>query len=172
MNKLVLALVGAITLLAMASAFGDEPSKAQPESKWCLQQAVDESKNLVIITVDLSSKSFSRKADYPWLLQVNISTLHQNRNGHPTNDEAAVLNLLEDRLTGALRGATDIKYIGRATVKGSRELVYFVKSAEKANAVLAQLAKKQQPRKWEYQISKDVQWKRADDLIGDDPDCL
>lgn len=170
MKQLVrLAGVATITLLGATSAAGDN---AQPEAKWCLQRAVDESQNLVIILANLGYKNFPRKADYPWLLQVNITTVHQNRNGHPTDDEAAAMNLVEDGLTAALRKAVAIQFIGRATVKGSRELVYFVNDAAKANALLTQLAKKPQVRRWEFSIAKDLQWKHAEDLIGGDPECL
>jgi hypothetical protein len=147
-------------------------SPALAREDWCLQKAEDESRNLVVIIVDRGFESLPGKADYPWLLQINVHTLRQNKNGHPTDEEAAVLNAVEDRLTAALQQATELRYVGRATTKGAREIVYYVKDAEKANRLLTQLAKSKQARAWEYGISKDPQWRHYADLVGPDPHCL
>jgi hypothetical protein len=145
---------------------------AHAEGKWCLQQVADEANQPVIILVNLDYQRFAHKADFPWLLEVNVNTLHQNRNGHPTDEEAPVLNALEDRLTTALSHATPLQFVGRATTKGHRELLYYVKDAEKANRLMTELAKGRQLRPWEYRISKDARWRRFDDLAGPQPECL
>src|SRR5207245_6529503 len=88
------------------------------------------------------------KSHHPCLLQTNHHTLHQNRNGHPTDAEAPGLNGVEDRLTAALRQVTGVQYAGRVTTKGARELVYYVKDADKANKLLTQLATAKQVRAW------------------------
>jgi hypothetical protein len=147
-------------------------SPALAREDWCLQQAEDESHNLVIITVDRGFEKLPNKADFPWLLQINLHSQRQNKNGHPTDEEAKVLNSVEDGLTAALRKVTDLRYTGRATTKGARELVYYVKDAEKANRLLTQLAKDKQVRAWEFGISKDPKWRHYDDLVGPDPHCL
>jgi hypothetical protein len=50
--------------------------------------------------------------------------------------------------------------------------VFFVKNAEAAKAVLTRLAQSPQVRHWEFDISQDRKWQRADELIGAKPDCL
>ena len=98
--------------------------------------------------------------------------MHQNPRGLPTDEEAATLNQLEDRLTAGLSAFPELHFIGRVTLKGRRELVYYLKDPKQVDAWLTRLAKTDQPRAWEYQIAEDPEWKYADELIGGDPECL
>ncbi len=180
---------GVIALLASSSCQAHEPAETvassaapssvdqtkadkTPKENWCLQKTEDESQNLVFIASNLGYRNFSHKVDATWLLQVNITTKQQNPKGHPTKEEALVLNDVEDQITATLRGVSQVHFIGRATIRGSRELVYYVKNAEDINGALSTLVKKPQVRQWEYRITPDAEWKHADDLIGGEPHCL
>jgi hypothetical protein len=103
---------------------------------------------------------------------MNITTLHQNRNGHPTDKEAVALNLTEDIITAALKKVGAIQFVGRVTVKGYRELYYFVADPEKANAALTTLTKERQPRAWEYQMKEDKNWTREAPFFSGKLKCL
>jgi hypothetical protein len=103
---------------------------------------------------------------------MNITTLHQNRNGHPTDKEAVALNLTEDIITAALKKAGAVQFVGRVTVKGYRELYYFVADPEKANAALTTLTKERQPRAWEYQMKEDKNWTRVAPFFSGKLKCL
>jgi hypothetical protein len=164
-------LVAVVLLTSVAWADGEARRPAVP-AKWCLQKVQDPSGGPVLITVNLGFKNFSAKRAYPWLVQVNLTPAEKNRFGHPTRDEAEVLNAIEDSITDALLDATAVQFVGRVTSRGSRELVYFAADAKKAHEVLNALTMKKQPRKWEYSISKDEGWEHFDDLAGPAPECM
>lgn len=135
---------------------------------WCIRKMSDESNNLVFITINLAYRAYPSKANYPYLAQVNITTVDQNANGHPTDAEAVVLNRVEDGITAELNGL----FIGRATTKGGRELMYMVGDADKANAALTRMSSGPHERAWEFRISKDPDWARVQPLLDDDAPCL
>ncbi|RPD46831.1 DUF695 domain-containing protein [Hymenobacter sediminis] len=143
-----------------------------PKENWCIQKATDQSNNDVLITANLSYKDYAYKASFPWCLAVNIITVNKYPNGHPTPEEAAVLNDTEDIITSALRQAGVIQYVGRVTVKDYRELYYFVADPERADAILSRLTKKRQPRRWEYSMQQDPQWERVAPFFSGTPKCL
>jgi len=141
-------------------------------AEWCLQQASDGEGGLVFLTTNLAFRSYPRRAEFPFLVEVNVHVVDKNRNGHPTNAEAQVLNALEDDLVGAIAARVPTRYVGRATVPGFRDLIIYVSDDAAANAVLERLAQSPQRREWEYRISEDREWTRALRMIGSDPHCL
>jgi len=165
-------LVSLVTILFLQMQVVAAQSNKIPKENWCLQEAVDQSGNDVFITANLGYKDYAYKADFPWCLAVNITTMHKYPNGHPTHEEAPFLNETEDIITHALQQVVDIQYVGRVTVKGYRELYYFVADPEKANAALTKLTKKRQPRAWEYQMKEDKKWQRVAPFFSGNPKCL
>ncbi|WP_223649473.1 DUF695 domain-containing protein [Hymenobacter psoromatis] len=143
-----------------------------PKENWCIQKVTDQSGNDAFITANLGYKDYAYKADFPWCLAVNITTIHKYPNGHPTHEEAPVLNETEDIITQALQRVGAVQYVGRVTVKGYRELYYFVADPEKANDALTKLTKKRQPRAWEYQMKEDKGWDRVALFFGPNAKCL
>jgi len=160
-----------LVLLASTALAADAGVVTAP-SKWCLQKVEDQAHEDVFILVNLAFRDFQNKRSFPWLVQVNLTTGAQNKKGQPTKAEADVLNTVEDAITGELMDAVPTQFIGRATVRGSRELVYFTANAEKANAALTALAKQKSPRPWEYRIVKDPDWAHYDELTGPARECL
>lgn len=144
---------------------------AAPPSKWCLQELEDEAHQPVFILVNLAFKDFAKKRQFLWRVQVNLTTGEQRKNGQPTNREGEVLNGVEDDILDRLMNATPAYYVGRATVAGSRELIFYVANPDQANSVLGALSKQKWPRVWEYRIVKDQDWARYDDLSGPSPQC-
>ena len=143
-----------------------------PTESWCIQKVVDQDNNDVFITANLGYKNYAYKTDFSWCLEINITAIHQLSNGHPTNEEALILNETEDIITTALQKAGVTHFVGRTTVKGYRELYFFVNDPEKANAALMRLTKKRQPREWEYKMSKDENWQRVEPFFAGNPKCL
>jgi len=143
-----------------------------PKENWCIEKVTDQSGNDAFITANLGYKNYAYKADFPWCLAINITTIDKYPNGHPTKEEAPVLNATEDIITEALYKAGATQYVGRVTVKGYRELYYFVADPEKANAALTKLTKKRQPRAWEYQMKEDKGWQRVAPFFSGTPECL
>jgi len=146
-----------------------QPATAE---RWCIQRMTDADGNLVFVTVNLALHDYPGKASYPFLVHVNMTTEEQNANGHPTDREAEVLNRVEDGITGQLLGGEPGVFVGRATTKGFRELMYYVHDAAQANAILDRLAKSPQERPWEFRIENDPAWKTVEPLLGDDATCL
>ncbi|WP_198074843.1 DUF695 domain-containing protein [Hymenobacter negativus] len=143
-----------------------------PTENWCIQKAIDQDNNIIFITANLGYKDYAYKAEFPWCLEINITTIHQYPNGHPNSEEAPVLNETEDIITAALQKAGVTHFVGRTTVKGYRELYYFVADPEKANAALGRLTKKRQPREWEYRMGKDEDWQRVAPFFAGNIECL
>jgi hypothetical protein len=145
-----------------------------PQSSWCIKQGVDEAGDLVFITVDLAYKSFPDKAKFPHLVHINLTIKDQNKNGHPTNDEAEILNRVEDGIMASLFDAEVTPYIGRVTTRGFREVMVYVRDPEKANAVLSRLASSPQLREWEYHVVRDPdpKWTVVQQLFDGEGPCL
>lgn len=143
-----------------------------PKENWCIQKVTDQSNNDVFITANLGYKGYPYKADFTWCLAINITTVDKYPNGHPTSEEATVLNATEDIIINALHQAGVVHYIGRVTVKDYRELYFFVADPKKADAILSRLAKKRQPRVWEYQMQQDPEWERVAPFFRGTPNCL
>jgi len=155
---------------AASSAAASVP--ASPGAIWCIHKLADNAGNLVFVTVDLQYKKYQRKADWPYLLHVNVVTRDQNANGHPTPNEGAVLNRVEDSIATTLHEATPVLFIGRATTKGFRELMFVVSNAEAANAALQQMTATAQERPWEFRVVKDPQWTHVQPILDSDAECL
>lgn len=166
----------AFLLLSTAAFLTCQTVRAQivqtPPASWCLQEVTDQDGNKVLITANLGYKNYADKAKFPWCLAVNITTLQKYPNGLPTAEEAPILNTTEDMITEALVKAGATQFIGRVTMKGYRELYYFVTNPDKADAALKKLAKKRQPREWEYQMQEDENWSRVAPFFRTNAKCL
>lgn len=156
--RLSLLLLAVLTSFARLSAAQNNPA---PGDVWFVARATDQSNNLVFITANRSYENYAHKSEYPWCLAINIPTVKQNRNGHPTDEEAVILNATQNIITTTLQQAGAVHYVGRVTVKGHREIYYYVADPEKMNAALTKLTKKRQPRAWEYQMAQDKKWERV-----------
>lgn len=163
-------------LLIAALLLPGQVLKAQtgqvPRENWCLQELSDQNGNKVLITANLGYKNYADKAKFPWCLAINITTIDKYPNGLPTAAEAPVLNATEDLITEALAKAGATQFVGRVTVKDYRELYYFVADPAKTDAVLKKMAKKRQPRSWEYQMQEDKTWSRVAPFFRSNAKCL
>jgi len=156
--KLFLVLLVVLSSFARSGASQDNPT---PKDGWFVVKATDQDNNLVFITANRSYKNYAHKSEYPWCLAINIPIVKQNRNGHPTDEEAVILNATQDIIATTLEQAGPVQYVGRVTVKGYREVYYYVADPEKMSVALTKLTKKRQPRAWEYQMEQDEEWKRV-----------
>jgi hypothetical protein len=143
-----------------------------PEENWCIEKGVDQNGDVVFITINLGYQGYLLKEQFPWLLWVNITTEHQNESGHPTEDEATILNNVEDVITSHLADHCKVQYIGRVTKNGFRELIYFVDDPEKANQTLTLLTEQQNLREWEYEMKRDAEWSYAEQYLAGEHHCL
>jgi hypothetical protein len=143
-----------------------------PKENWCVEKGIDQNGDTIFITVDLGYRGYLLKEQFPWFLWVNITTEDQNEFGHPTKDEAAILNEVEDSITAHLADSCQVRYVGRVTKNGFRELIYFVDDPRKANQVLTSLTEEQNLREWEYEMKRDAQWTYVEQYLTGEHNCL
>lgn len=96
-----------------------------PENNFgILQLEVDSS--LAIASINTAYNQYSNKKFFPWCAQVLFEILDKNENGHPTNEEAEVLNELEDKVEAFLKENHVVHFIGRLTRNGFRDIFYYL----------------------------------------------
>lgn len=108
---------------------------------------------------------YENKSDFNWLLQVHIDA-EANNIGLVSDEEAAILNILEDFLNKKILSVAQMYFVGRITWNGIRSLYYYVSDpkpiAEELNKTISQ---GQYTREFQYEISKDTEWKKILELV-------
>ncbi len=161
---LIIIVIGLSFLKDKKNAGGQERF---PEDSFSILQATDQNGRLIFITANYAYKDYKFKADYPWFLRIEIEVKDKNANGHPTSDEAEFLNQMEDLIDAELKKVCSSHYIGRTTLNGLRELLYYVDNPEKANTVLQRLVSDPNPiRQFEYTIEEDKDWDKVDYILN------
>jgi len=144
---------------------------APPPERWCLHLADDGAGGMVTLVMNHGYADFAGKRDYPWLVQVHVEIVDRNPEGLPTAAEADVLNALEERLTPAFLAGADLHYVGRATMPGFRDLLYYAADGPQADAVLKEQAALRQARAFEYTIAADPTWSHVAPVLAEPGDC-
>jgi hypothetical protein len=85
---------------------------------------VDDS--LAIATMNTAYNSYPNKKFFPWSAQVLFEILDKNENGHPTEEEAEILNELEDKVEAFFKENHVVHSIGRLTRNGFRDVFYYL----------------------------------------------
>jgi len=142
---------------------------APPPERWCLHLADDG--GMVTLAMNHGYEGFAGQRDYPWLVQVHVEIVDRNPQGLPTPAEADVLNVLEERLTPAVLADADLHYVGRATMPGFRDLLYYAADGPQAAAVLKQQAAMRQARAFEYTVVEDPTWSQVAPVLAEPGDC-
>lgn len=144
---------------------------APPPERWCLHLADDGAGGMVTLVMNHGYEAFAGQRDYPWLVQVHVEIVDRNAQGLPTPAEADVLNALEERLTPALLADADLHYVGRATMPGYRDLLYYAADGPQADAVLKKQAALRQARAFEYTVVEDPTWGQVAPVLAEPGDC-
>jgi hypothetical protein len=77
-------------------------------------------------TINTGYNDYPNKIIYPWYAEIIIDINNKNDNGHPTNEEAEILNQLEEQITGFLKQTQTVHPIGRVTRNGERDIFYYI----------------------------------------------
>ena len=85
---------------------------------------IDES--LAFATINTGYNGYPNKSFYPWYAEVVMEIHDKNDNGHPTNEEAKILNDLEDQITSYLKQTQTLHSIGRVTRNGERDIIFYM----------------------------------------------
>ncbi|MEX0801445.1 MAG: DUF695 domain-containing protein [Dehalococcoidia bacterium] len=111
------------------------------------------------VMLNLAYRDYAFPSDYPWHLQIEIAFDDANEHGLCTDDEAQVLNAMEDRLDAALRETGGVHYIARQTWNGLRMIDYYVENGEAAERALEALATAGQlDRSFTFEVKRDEDW--------------
>ena len=79
-----------------------------------------------LATINKAYDHYPNKSFFPWYAIINIQLQDQNENGHPTDREAEVLNMIEDSITRFLEERKTVHFIGRVIRKGERDVLYYL----------------------------------------------
>lgn len=144
---------------------------APPPERWCLHLADDGNGGMVTLVMNHGYENFAGQRDYPWLVQLHVEVVDRNVAGLPTPAEADVLNALEERLTPAFLAEADLHYVGRATMPGFRDLLYYAADGAQAEAAVKKQAALRQARPFEYTVAEDPEWAQVAPVLAEPGDC-
>ena len=79
-----------------------------------------------LATINKAYDNYHNKPLFPWYAIINIHLQDQNENGHPTDREIKVLNMIEQSVTDFLKQGRTVHFIGRVIRPGERDLLYYL----------------------------------------------
>jgi hypothetical protein len=144
----------------------EKPQDIFPKESYTIRQFKDAEDNLCYISFNAAYKGYKYKNDYPYALFIDVETRDQNENGHPTDTEADIFEDFEESLVKEISKLTSFHYLGRSTLNGRREIFGYIDKPEKVAAYLGKLRDSgQAPRKFDYTIEEDKEWKQVSSLL-------
>ena len=104
-------------------------------------------------------KDFKSKSQFPLSLFLLVNTLEKDKNGHPTEKEAAAFHELQTTIIRELSAEFAFCHVGTTTMTGYRDIIFYInsKDREKSIAVLNNL-KNQNKRFESYTFEPDPDW--------------
>ena len=153
------------------AARGPDLVRPRPAARWCIRRVAEPTGEPVFITINLGYKGYAHTDAFPYLVHVNMTVVNKNANGHPTAAEATVLNEVEDGITENLSAAVSTAFVGRATTRGYRELMYYVSDPKAAHEALEAWGRAPQKRAWEYRVVEDRKWAQVTPLLDHPSEC-
>ncbi|HEY5750635.1 MAG TPA: DUF695 domain-containing protein [Chryseolinea sp.] len=117
-----------------------------------------------VMIVNEALKGYQYKGDFPWFLYFDIEIKETTEKfALPSDEEAKVLNYLEDKISDIIKATVSSHFIGRITENGHRELFFYVESPEEIHERLQELVTDEhQVREWEYSIEEDPEWSNVE----------
>ena len=96
-----------------------------PEENFSIFQ-VNLEDGLAFATINTGYDHYPNKRHFPWCAQVELTIQDKNSNGHRTDEEAVILNEIEEKITGFLKQSHAVHAIGRVTRNGARDIMYYL----------------------------------------------
>ena len=87
---------------------------------------LDLDEGLAFATMNTGYNNYPNKNYFPWCAQILLSIHDKNDNGHPTDEEAVVLNDIEEKITDFLKKTQIVHRMGRVTRNGERDIIYYI----------------------------------------------
>ena len=97
-----------------------------PGELFAVSEITDENGFFGISNVNQSYIDYPNKKYFPWCAQLLLEFEDKNENGLPTDEEALILNELEDKIENFLNIKHKVHFIGRVTRKDFRDLLYYI----------------------------------------------
>lgn len=122
---------------------------------------------VAIATINTGYNNYPNKKFYPWLATITFEIVDKNENGHPTNEEAEILNSLEEKITTFLSQNNVAHKIGRVTRNGERDILYYIdKPNFDSNKVEDFFDTINQIRPLNFELLKDEKWENVSAFIN------
>lgn len=120
----------------------------------------------VTCILDESSKNYAGKSSLPWYVEIIIFIRDPDSDGQPFKGEEMVLNHFEDEIEKIIQESTNVKFIGRVTWNGYRNLYYYVQDGKKVNQSLSKILEgENEVRPFQYKIEKDENWNKVNEIF-------
>lgn len=87
---------------------------------------IETEEGIGFVNVNQAYENYPNKKYFPWCAQLLLEFKDKNENGHPTDQEAEVLNEIEGKIENFLKEKHSVHFIGRVTRKDYRDLIYYI----------------------------------------------
>jgi len=137
-----------------------------PEDNWVIVEGNSEGHPFFMMVND-GLKDFQDRSGFPFCLLLTIQL--EDVQGHklPTDDEAEILNFIEDTTIEILSAVTLPILIGRETYFGEREiLIYFPEPPDLKKIIDSMSRKLNEHRHVSIELHRDPEWLKAQRYLG------
>lgn len=119
-----------------------------------------------LAVIDRRYKDFKQREEFRVSLFVTLKTESKDANGHPSAGEARIHAELESEILNRLNAAIVNAYIGKTTMNGFRDLMFYIKADDQQTVtdILAKLKQKHSRIK-EFTFENDPQWEAVSEFF-------
>lgn len=87
---------------------------------------IETEEGIGFVNINQAYDNYPNKRYFPWCAQLLLEFKDKDESGYPTDQEAEVLNELEDKIENFLQEKHKVHFIGRITRKDFRDLIYYI----------------------------------------------
>jgi hypothetical protein len=116
---------------------------------------------VLIATIDSSFRDKKAQAGFPWFLSISTKIANPTEEGFATDEEAAELNHWEDAIEQKYLNACHIRYVGRTTWNGTRQLLIYTDAVGCATTKLKKFAADSPKRPFTFDLKRDDNWENV-----------
>ncbi len=121
---------------------------------------------LALASINQAYNNYPNKKFFPWFAQILFELQDKNDNGHPTNEEAEVLNDLEDKINIFFKENHVVHFIGRLTRNGYRNIFFYLDNPsfdqDKTNTFFDEISA---IRPMDFYLKEDKKWNKVSAFI-------